>query len=133
MTRPCLLGDPAKADARPPRASAGATLRRELFATPRAGEFLDMRALQAQTGQPTAQVLGNCAYVVPTRTLYRVRRPTTAWPDCGGVSWAFGPGLQMVGPSGVREPGIGKAGASQERTGSSQECSPPQSRLEVGP
>jgi hypothetical protein len=114
--------------------SAGAALHRELFATPRAAKFFELRSLQAQTGQPAIQVSDSCAYAVPTRTLYyRVRRPTTAWPDCSGVSWAFGPGLQMVGPSGAREPGIGKAGASQERTGSSQECSPPQSRLEVGP
>jgi hypothetical protein len=73
-------------------------------------------------------------YVVPTRTLYyRVRRPTTAWPDSSGASWAIGPGLQRVGPSEAREPGIGKAGASREPARASQECSPPQSRLEVGP
>jgi hypothetical protein len=35
---------------------------------------------------------------------------TTTWPDCSGASWAIGPSLQRVGPSGARE-----SGASQER------------------
>ena len=55
--------------------SAGTALHRELFATPRAGEFFDLRALQAQTGQPATQVSGSCAYAVPTRTLYYRVRP----------------------------------------------------------
>jgi DNA topoisomerase VI subunit B len=58
MMSPRLLDEVATADARPPRASArsavvtaGAALHRELFAMPRAGEFFDLRALQAQTGR----------------------------------------------------------------------------------
>jgi hypothetical protein len=53
--------------------SAGEALHRELFAT--AGEFFEVRALQAQTGQPATQVSGSCAYAVPTRTLYYRVRP----------------------------------------------------------
>ncbi len=45
--------------------SAGAALHRELFATPRATEFFELRSLQAQTG----------AYAVLTRTLYYRVRP----------------------------------------------------------
>jgi hypothetical protein len=63
--------------------SAGTALHRELFATPRAAKFFELRSLQAQTGQAAAQVLGNCADGRPTRTLYyrvshslRTRRPS---------------------------------------------------------
>jgi hypothetical protein len=55
--------------------SGGAALHRELFTTPWAAEFFDLRSLQAQTGQPATQVSGSCAYAVPTRTLYYRVRP----------------------------------------------------------
>jgi hypothetical protein len=58
--------------------SAGTALHRELFATPRAGEFFDLRSLQAQTGQPADKL---DAVVVKECSAIRSRdgSTTTGW------------------------------------------------------